>query len=303
MERGSLTNHDKAATFMGGLVQGFEKAPIPAHRMPKDWRLIRLGVQEINTRGVYGAAITECNFTAIFMFVHIGIARAANLSGFPQPAVWGATGHFFLIGLLTYAAAAPSGAHFNPNITLATVMTGHTTVYRGLLYIIAQLIGAILGVLAMKQVLGWDGVTGADLFPCDFGDLTPSGCFMMEFMLFHSLLCIIGGIAFDPKQAEVFGPVLAPIFIASGVGMLIFAASGEGYGPGLNWAQCVSTALVIGEFNGSEWYSFFGCFCASLFHSLLFVCIPPSHQASGSFRSPLYRASQLAEIEMQGLNV
>lgn len=285
---------------MGGLVQGFEQSPIPSHKMPKDWRLIRLGVQEIGTRAVYGSMVTECNFTAIFMYVHIGIARAANGLGgpdFPFPAVVGATGHFFLIALLTYAAAAPSGAHFNPNITLATVMTGHTTVYRGMLYIVAQLIGAVLGVLAMKVTLGWDDVDAEALAPCDFGDLTPRGCFMAEFMLFHSLLCIIGGIAFDPKQGKVFGPVIAPIFIAGGVAMLIFAASGEGYGPGLNWAQCVGTALVIGEFNGSEWYSFFGCFCASVFHSILFICIPPSHQADGSFKSPLLRGS-IIEIEM-----
>merc|ERR1719265_170327 len=126
----------------------------------------------------------------------------------------------------------------NPNITLATVLTGLTTAYRGFLYIIAQLVGAILGVLAMKATLGWDGVTTNDLTPCGFGKLTKPGTFMAEFMLFHSLLCIIGGIAFDPQQEKVFGAVLAPLFIAGGVALLIFAASGEGYGPGLNWAQC-----------------------------------------------------------------
>lgn len=283
---------DTTHHFHGRLVPGFHGGEEASRTMQQqDWRLIRLGIQEIRTRAVYGAMLTECNFTAIFMYIHIGIVRAATKSGFPVPAVVGALGHFVLIALLTFAGAASSGAHMNPNITLATVLTGHTTAYRGFLYIIAQLVGAILGVLAMKATLGWDGVTTNDLTPCGFGKLTKPGTFMAEFMLFHSLLCIIGGIAFDPQQEKVFGAVLAPLFIAGGVALLIFAASGEGYGPGLNWAQCYGTSVVTGEFNGSEWYSFCGPSCAAIFHSIIFVMVPPSHSSGGRFVSPLVRGA------------
>ena len=41
-----------------------------------------------------------------------------------------AFGHFLMVMLLVMSFSAPSGAHMNPNITLATVLIGHTTVFR-----------------------------------------------------------------------------------------------------------------------------------------------------------------------------
>lgn len=46
--------------------------------------------------------------------------------------------HGMLLTLFIWAAAAPSGGHMNPTITMATMMTGHTSVFRALLYFLAQ---------------------------------------------------------------------------------------------------------------------------------------------------------------------
>lgn len=109
-----------------------------------------------------GAAITELNFTAIFMFFHIGIVRAATSGAFSDPAVAGGLGHFLLISLCTFAGAG-SGAHMNPNITVATMLIGLTPLSRCVLYACAQLTGSVLGVVMFRLSLGWDGVSNTDL--------------------------------------------------------------------------------------------------------------------------------------------
>jgi len=59
-------------------------------------------------------------------------------------AAWVGASNVFLISLFIYAVAPASGGHMNPMITLATVLTGLTGFSRGILYMIAQVMGAAL---------------------------------------------------------------------------------------------------------------------------------------------------------------
>lgn len=68
----------------------------------------------------------------------------------PPPHSSGLLGNAFAFGIaLTVTAWAffrISGSHFNPAITLSSLITGHINVPRAILYFIAQLLGAMLGV-------------------------------------------------------------------------------------------------------------------------------------------------------------
>lgn len=233
----------------------------------QELKLVRWGLDELRDRSLYAAIVAEGKYTALFMYLHIGICRAAKDAAWP--ALVSALGHTALISMLLMAAMSVSGAHINPNITIAMMLTRHCSVCRGLAYISSQVMGAIAGVLAMKATLGWDNVVALDLAPCDFGSLTSGGTFIAEFVLFFALLSVVSNVAQDAERAAAFGPATVACIIGSCVGVLIFAASGSGYGPGLNCAQCYSVAVVTGEFTGCEWYSFAGPFWASVLHSFL----------------------------------
>jgi len=56
-----------------------------------------------------------------------------------------------LLALLIFAFAPGSGGHLNPMITFATMLTGHTQIYRGIVYIAAQVGGACIG----SQLVEW----------------------------------------------------------------------------------------------------------------------------------------------------
>ena len=94
---------DHDVVFGGGLVPGYDVV-MPdetASSSRKEYSPLErwLGVHELRSRAVYGAALTEFNFTMIFMFFHVAIVRAATSGDFDAPPVVGAIGHFLLISL------------------------------------------------------------------------------------------------------------------------------------------------------------------------------------------------------------
>lgn len=191
-------------TSSTNLDAGHESNPNPQSDEKVQYSAIELilGRNEIGCMVVLGAAITELNATCIFMYFHIGIILVASRGGWSYPPLVAAIGHFILIALLIFTFAAPSGAHFNPNTTFATVLIGHTTVYRYVNYAVAQLLGAILGVVLMRATLGWDGVSASTLGACGIGSLSTGSAVVVMIVIWHTLFCVIGGIAFSEQQAS-----------------------------------------------------------------------------------------------------
>lgn len=59
-----------------------------------------------------------------------------------QAAAYVGVSNIVLLSLFIYALAPASGGHINPIITFTTMLTGLTGFARGMLYMVAQLIGA-----------------------------------------------------------------------------------------------------------------------------------------------------------------
>ena len=130
------------ATFAGVLVPG-----LTGHKEDKRttgfFHELVLGYDELFTRQLWNAVLIEFTGTFLFMIFHVysitsvaasGVENASMVIGFINGA---------FLAVLIYAFANSSGAHFNPNISMATVLTGHTPMVRGVVYIIFQTIAAI----------------------------------------------------------------------------------------------------------------------------------------------------------------
>lgn len=277
-------------TFFGVFVRGMQTISSAAPmNQPRSKLQALLGLEEWRSRISYGAALTEFNFTFMLEFMHVGLVRAAG--DFASPVLVIAVGKFIVILLCMFAGAA-SGAHMNPNISLATVLLGFTTISRCIMYTIAQVLGAICGIAAARAAHGWDvASTTEDLGGCGVGGSGSEGAALVgSAVFFHFILCIIGGVAFDDRQGEIFGPIVGPICISSAVAVSIFASAKTAML--INWGECLAIGLVGGEFNGSEWVAFLGPTLASIAHAVLFVSVPPS-QAHGRYVPPLFRRLQV----------
>ena len=145
---------------------------------------------------------TVAEFFGTFWLVFGGCGAAVLAAGFPNLGI-GFVGVSLAFGLtvltMAYAVGHISGGHFNPAVTIGLWSAGRCATSDGILYIIAQVVGAIaaaavLWLIASSQP-GWmPGGFAAN----GYGDLSPGkygliGCFVTEVvMTFFFLFIIIG---------------------------------------------------------------------------------------------------------------
>ena len=75
---------------------------------------------------------------------------------------------------------------------------------------------------------------------------------LLEIVSTFILLFISFGVGLDPRQAQLFGPVLGPFLVACTLGIVSFASAGvvQDYtGAGMNPARCFAFAVARGEFH------------------------------------------------------
>ncbi|KAJ1556516.1 hypothetical protein HK405_002667, partial [Cladochytrium tenue] len=96
-------------------------------------------------RAVFGEGL--CTF--LFLFIVEATAVNNGRQENPENLVLGAIATGFCSIALIYSFADVSGAHFNPAVTFATIVTGKVSLRKGLAFIAIQLLAAILATAAL----------------------------------------------------------------------------------------------------------------------------------------------------------
>lgn len=156
-------------------------------------------------------------FFGTFWLVFGGCGSAVLAAGIPELGI-GFAGVSLAFGLtvltMAYAVGHISGGHFNPAVTLGLVAGGRFAPKDAFGYIIAQVIGGIVGAGVLYVIAS--GMTGFDAAASGFasngfGDHSPNGYSMMavlvaEVVLTAFFLIIIHG-ATDKKAPAGFAPI------------------------------------------------------------------------------------------------
>jgi len=253
-------------------------------RAAKQWILIR--------------ALTG-EFLCTFMFLFVAMAVPWNMGrlGVDNPNTEAVAVAFNGVSNI-YSFADISGAHFNPAVTFATVVTGKTTWRKGLAYVGAQLLGSTFASIWFIVAFP-DGVQNLSNLA-----LQPSTSInqfyqvMMEFTLTFILVYVIFSVAFDTvdsNKVEVkqlgnetgqknVSTKAMTIYTASGATKAGFAPISIGFTLGLlslvggsvsggayNPARAFGPALVSGVWKG-QWIYWLGDLCgaAAAGHAQLF---------------------------------
>src|SRR3989454_6424096 len=118
-----------------------------------------LTADDLNQR-TWRAVLAEFIATLLFVFVGAGavVGVVGVLGRTPTEDIGAlvaiALAHGLAIAVLVAATARISGGHINPAVTFAAVITGRMKAGPGVLYIAAQLAGAVVGAPMLKKVLG-----------------------------------------------------------------------------------------------------------------------------------------------------
>jgi glycerol uptake facilitator protein len=198
----------------------------------------------------------------------------------PSPFIdWSVIGlaHVFALFVLIQTLAVVSGAHFNPAVTVAMVGLRQIKPPDAVIYIVAQLAGAVAGALIVKLLL--NDFPNAELNNFGAPSIGPRldeklGLGMLaEFIGTFTLVFVIIGAAVDPRTDRAVGPLA----IGAALGLAVMVL-GPLDGASLNPARAFGPDLVSGEWDGFTNFIFaytlapiLGALAASLIYFNLFI--------------------------------
>jgi aquaporin Z len=190
-------------------------------------------------------------FIGTFWLVLGGCGSAVLAAAFPQVGI-GLAGVSLAFGLtvltMAYAIGHISGCHLNPAVTIGLVAGGRFPVKDVPLYVIAQVLGAIVGAFVLSVIAG--GKPGFDLVASGFaangfdahspGQYSMVAGFVTEVVMTFMFLIIIMG-STDGRAPAGFAP------IAIGLGLtLIHLISIPVTNTSVNPARSTGPALLVG---------------------------------------------------------
>ena len=208
-----------------------------------------IGVEDLSSPEAIKAAAAELVGTAIFVLLGTGSVAAfvastgqgtALTDGLPVIALT----HAFAYAMIVAGLSGVSGGHINPAVTFAMLITGRVSVVRGLMYVLAQLLGACLAVLLLRAFIidsvlqAVPGGGGEALSPAVDQAwhgmlLTALGSFVLVWTIF--------AVTLNPRTS---GGVAAPLYIGLAVGAIYFFLV-PFTGGGIDPARSLGPALFL----------------------------------------------------------
>jgi len=247
-----------------------------------------MALMEPLNRDFWRAVTAEC--LAIFLFVFVGVGCALSTLGIAEGAAVQARGTATLaislcFGLMIFVLAHCfghiSGAHINPAVTFALALARQVTVVRAVFYMLAHIIGSLLGTamlmicmgLKAKEMGGFNALSGADDNKILRGFSTE---LILTFLLCFTVLATV-----DPGRAETH---MAPLAIGMAVGVAHLIAVPI-TGCGINPARSLGPGLLADNERAREdlWVFLLAPFCGAALAALLY----PFWFAQGNFHGGL----------------
>ena len=155
------------------------------------------------------AIFAELIATLLFVFVGVGSVIVVGGPFTDSGAVVViALAHGLVIALLVAAIARISGGHINPAVTFGAVITGRMKLSTGILYVAAQLAGAVIGVLLLEAALVGEveGNLGAHTLNLNVLDGKGAGV-LVEAVLTFILVFAVFATAIDRRGMANLAPI------------------------------------------------------------------------------------------------
>jgi aquaporin TIP len=178
-----------------------------------------------------GAIVSELYRTGTVGFVGIALAHGIALA----------------VGIS--ATMSVSGGHLNPAVTIGLMSVGRTELRKGLLYIVAQLLGGVIAVLAIKGLFpeqaGQIALYGAPRLANDVSNVQG---IVIEAIMTFLLAFTVMGTCVDSRSPRLGGWA---------IGLIVFAdilAGGQMTGAAMNPARAFAPMLVTREFTSAGIY-------------------------------------------------
>jgi MIP family channel proteins len=194
------------------------------------------------------AVVAEVVGTFLFFFVGIGAVVAGTYAGAAGPDLVGvALAHGLALAVLVSALGAVSGGHFNPAVTVAVRLAGGIGWGAAVIYILAQLVGAVAAGFAVKAVFPESSWAPTNIGTPALGEgITIAAGIGIEAVLTLVLIMAVFGTAIDPRAPKIGGLAIG-LAVAADIMM-----GGPMTGAAMNPARWFGPAVASGDY--TNWY-------------------------------------------------
>jgi MIP family channel proteins len=194
--------------------------------------------------GPYPLQKCAAEFIGTFALIFIG-AGAIHLTAFPdagQTLLGIALAHGLTIAVMVSATGHISGGHLNPAVTFGAMVTQRIKPVLGMMYILAQLAGAVVGAWTLTQMFDPAVSEKVHLGTPEPGccGFTANATFALESILTFFLVFVVFGTGMDSR-----GPKIGGLAIGFTVTLDILLG-GPLTGAAMNPARAFGPALVGG---------------------------------------------------------
>jgi aquaporin Z len=184
-------------------------------------------------------AIAECIGT--YVLVLFGTGTAVIGGGVEGIGILGIAMAFGLsIVAMAYSIGTISGCHVNPAVSIAMFINKRMTAEELAYYVMAQILGALLGTVTLVTILKSSGMTLNNLGQNSFGNLGASGSFLVEFVLTFVFILVIVAVTGKKGNANLAGIVIGLTLVL--VHLLGISLTGTSVNP----ARSLAPALFAG---------------------------------------------------------
>jgi MIP family channel proteins len=208
-------------------------------------------------------------FIGVFALVFIGGGSILSAAiGGINPVLVAAIAHGLILSLMITATMRISG-HLNPAVTIGFLVTRRIAPVMAVIYIIAQLLGALIASYALKGLFPASAVLATRLG----GQFVASDVSMLQAIALEAiatffLVFVVFGTAVDPHAPKVGGFAIGLVVTAD------ILAIGSRTGASMNPARSFGPAVVNGVFEGHLVYwigPILGAVAAALLYDGLFL--------------------------------
>ncbi|NXF88789.1 AQP2 protein, partial [Eubucco bourcierii] len=184
-------------------------------------------------------------FLATLVFILFGLGSALNWPSAPSPSTLQIALAFGLaIGTLVQALGHVSGAHINPAVTLACLIGSQVSFLRAIFYVVAQLLGGVVGAAILHEITPPDSREGLAINKLHNETSTGQAVTVELFLTFQLVLCIFAST--DERREDNLGSPALSIGLSVTVGHLL----GIRYtGCSMNPARSFAPAVIVGDFS------------------------------------------------------
>ncbi|KFP10611.1 Aquaporin-2, partial [Egretta garzetta] len=159
-------------------------------------------------------------FLATLVFILFGLGSALNWPSAASPSILQIALAFGLaISTLVQALGHISGAHINPAVTVACLISSQVSFLRAVFYVVAQLLGAVVGAAILHEITPADSREGLAITKLHNETTTGQAVTVELFLTFQLVLCIFAST--DERREDNLGSPALSIGLSVAVGHLL----------------------------------------------------------------------------------